>query len=366
MRRREISSSFWKDERVWGISDAARLAFIGLWQLADREGRLVDTPFSIGVEIRPWDPRSVAGLIDELVTAGLVIRYQVDGQRVLSMRPDAWRRHQRPHPKEQESKLPPPPSAPQHAETTQGAPLPAPRCSPESTKVLPSRAGSSEPSGPSGPSEPSGPSAGLTLLRRETPSPLPPTPSIERQAPASVAVVAHAVEPPKPKPVATAPPQPALTRPPRRLDPTDFADGLWVRLQKLREERLGLLREEPPHRHDLGDWVREAMLETQGDDERILAGFSEWLDDDWVRRRKATWDLWRSPKQWRRAMPAKTVRIEAPSCARCGEASIGQAWGTDVCAGCNAEWSASDGEGEAGFRAWLGRRPALRAVGGGL
>lgn len=183
---------------------------------------------------------------------------------------------------------------------------------------------------------------------------MPPTPSVERQAPPAI-VVAHAVEPPKPKPVATAPPQPALTRPPRKLDPTDFADGLWLRMQEIRERKLRLVRESAPHRHDLGEWVREAMLETQGDDERILQGYSEWLDDDWVKRRKAMWDIWRSPKQWRRAMPAKAAKAQAPPCcARCGAAAYAETWGaTPICVECTADWQATGGEGEASFRRWL-------------
>ena len=106
MRRREISPEFWRDERVWALSDSAKLLLPGIWQLADRAGRLLDKPFNIGVECRPWDVQSVAGLLVEIVQTGLLVRYEVDGVPLLAIPPAAWAKHQRPHPKEVPSKLP--------------------------------------------------------------------------------------------------------------------------------------------------------------------------------------------------------------------------------------------------------------------
>lgn len=159
MRRREISASFWTDERVWDLeSDAARLLLPGLWQIADRDGRLLDRPFDIGVQCRPWAPREVPALIDHVVEAGLLYRYEVDGVRCLAFPPKAWKKHQRPHPNERDSVLPEIPR-----ELLVGTPDGAPRSYVRSTKVLPTSvrpSGSSEPSGSSGPSGPSGSSGG--------------------------------------------------------------------------------------------------------------------------------------------------------------------------------------------------------------
>lgn len=175
---------------------------------------------------------------------------------------------------------------------------------------------------------------------RTPPAPLPPTPSVERQAP-----------------------QALLVRP---LDLENPHDAHWRRLQEVREAE-GYARDlQPPPRHEVAKYSSGIMLALNGDEERALESYAAWLREPWVRQRNGPWRLWL--KQWPEKLKPATQqreRVEAPCCARCGEASIGQAWGTDVCAGCNAEWSASDGEGEAGFRAWLGRRPALRAVGGG-
>lgn len=155
MRRREISPTFWGDERVWNLdSDAARLLLPGLWQLADRDGRLEDRPFDIGVKVRPWAPREAAGLIDQLVAAGLLVRYEVAGMRCLAFPSAAWKRHQRPHPKEAPSKLPAIPQGSEQGSTQVragehlGDPLPREEQEKGGTRsVMPSGLQAFEPSG---------------------------------------------------------------------------------------------------------------------------------------------------------------------------------------------------------------------------
>ncbi|HEY1087774.1 MAG TPA: hypothetical protein VGE37_08770, partial [Archangium sp.] len=131
MRRRDISPEFWRDERVFNLpSDAHRLLLPGLWQIADREGRLEDRPFNIGIECRPWDVQSVPALLEDLAAVGLIIRYEVAGQRLIALPPKAWKKYQRPHPNEVPSKLPGIP---------EGFEYGAPRYSVGSTKVLRTR-----------------------------------------------------------------------------------------------------------------------------------------------------------------------------------------------------------------------------------
>ncbi|GMV19066.1 MAG: hypothetical protein AMXMBFR56_72900 [Polyangiaceae bacterium] len=140
MRRREISPEFWTDEKVVGISDGAKLLFIGLWNLADREGRLEDRPLTIGLKVRPWDAQSAAGLLNEIAEAGLVVRYSAAGGRALMCIPQ-FKRHQHPHPREVQSGLPGP---------EQGAPEAPPRTDQSTAKEMASPAGSSGSSGSSG------------------------------------------------------------------------------------------------------------------------------------------------------------------------------------------------------------------------
>lgn len=156
MRKREISPSFWKDERVWKLSNDAKLFYVGLMQVADRDGRMIDKPFEIGVEAWPWAPGDAPKLLDEIVSVGLLGRYQVQDQRLLAFPLKAWRAHQRPHPKERASLLP---RNPLETDVAEGAPQPgkgapkgAPRSSPAGKRSSPAARDLLGPSGPSGPS----------------------------------------------------------------------------------------------------------------------------------------------------------------------------------------------------------------------
>jgi len=82
-RIRNIKPDFFDDEGLATVSSWARLCFIGLWTQADREGRLEDRPSRLKARLFPFDKVNVAHLIDELVTEGCVIRYQVDGANLL-------------------------------------------------------------------------------------------------------------------------------------------------------------------------------------------------------------------------------------------------------------------------------------------
>lgn len=234
MRRREISPEFWTDERVVELTDAAKLLFVGLWNLADREGRLEDRPLAIGFKVRPWAPREAAALLDELLQVGLIVRYVADGVAVLCI--PRFADHQRPHPKEVASKLPPPPSSPLPSPPPQ-PPIPtqdtasreksrqATEGNGEPGKAGTDRAGSSGPAGPSGSSGPSG-SAG--------PSPAAPVDVEARPG----WLHQHLVEP---------------TGDPESWDGMTF----WSWLQCRRRER-GCLVEKPPHPKKLSTWWSEA------------------------------------------------------------------------------------------------------------
>lgn len=118
MRRREVSPEFWTDERVVAVSDAAKLLFVGVLHIADREGRLLDRPMAISMKVRPWDAASGPAAFEELVAIGLIARYQVGSERY------AWvprfAKWQRPHPREQPSVIPPPSDEGHTREAMQG------------------------------------------------------------------------------------------------------------------------------------------------------------------------------------------------------------------------------------------------------
>lgn len=54
-RNRTIRAGFFQNEILGALPPLARLLFVGLWTIADREGRLEDRPLRIAVEILPYE-----------------------------------------------------------------------------------------------------------------------------------------------------------------------------------------------------------------------------------------------------------------------------------------------------------------------
>lgn len=106
MRARGIKPSFFTDERIVELGPLTRLLFIGLWCLADREGRLADKPKQIRLNVLPVDHCDVDAMLTELSNAGFLIRYDIEGQRFIQIK--NFTKHQSPHQKEQASTIPAP------------------------------------------------------------------------------------------------------------------------------------------------------------------------------------------------------------------------------------------------------------------
>lgn len=102
-----IKPEFFDDPDIADLSPLARLCFIGLWVQADKAGLLIDDPRRLKVRLFPYDDVDVAALIDELAAKRMVLRYSVDTKAYLSV--VKFLKHQRPHPKEPASTLPPVP-----------------------------------------------------------------------------------------------------------------------------------------------------------------------------------------------------------------------------------------------------------------
>jgi len=103
-RARNIKPGFFKNEDLAECSPWARLCFIGLWMLADREGRLEDRPKRIKGELFPYESFDAEPLLQELARYGFIERYEVDGVRVIAI--PKFADHQTPHIKEKPSELP--------------------------------------------------------------------------------------------------------------------------------------------------------------------------------------------------------------------------------------------------------------------
>uniref|UniRef100_A0A6M3KHL9 Uncharacterized protein n=1 Tax=viral metagenome TaxID=1070528 RepID=A0A6M3KHL9_9ZZZZ len=105
-RARNIKPGFFKNESLVELSYSTRLLFIGLWTLADREGRIEDRPKRIKMEIFPGDDVGIERGLTELHEAGFIHRYEANGGRYIEV--CAFLKHQNPHYKEAASTIPKP------------------------------------------------------------------------------------------------------------------------------------------------------------------------------------------------------------------------------------------------------------------
>lgn len=105
-RARNIKPGFFRDADLVELPFEARLLFIGLWTVADREGRLEDKPKQIKLDIFPADNVDCDALLGMLAGIGVIERYAVGGKRYIQV--TSFSKHQHPHKTECESTIPAP------------------------------------------------------------------------------------------------------------------------------------------------------------------------------------------------------------------------------------------------------------------
>jgi hypothetical protein len=109
-RIRTVKPEYWSSEQVMACSRNSRLLFIGLWNFADDCGRLADSAKSIKAQIFPGDDdvnsENVRGMLDELSSNGLLLKYEVNGKAYLEITGWKHQKIDRPQP----PKHPPPDS----------------------------------------------------------------------------------------------------------------------------------------------------------------------------------------------------------------------------------------------------------------
>lgn len=103
-RIRTIKPEFYTNEQVASVAYEWRLLFVGLWLHADREGRLQDRPVRLKAMLFPYDDLDVESGLGCLANAGLIVRYEGDGKRLIAI--PKFLDHQRPNSKEPPSELP--------------------------------------------------------------------------------------------------------------------------------------------------------------------------------------------------------------------------------------------------------------------
>ena len=105
-RARNIKPGFFKNEELGELPPAVRLFFVGLWCVADREGRFEDRPRRLWAEIMPYDQYEGDAAMEQLAARGFVVRYEVGGVRYAQI--VNFLKHQAPHYKEVASGIPSP------------------------------------------------------------------------------------------------------------------------------------------------------------------------------------------------------------------------------------------------------------------
>lgn len=106
-RARNIKPGFFKNELLAEMPPEIRLLFMGLWCIADREGRFEERPKKIKMELFPCDSFSIEDGLARLAQDGFLIRYEVEGKRYAQV--VNFTKHQMPHHKEVQSEIPAPP-----------------------------------------------------------------------------------------------------------------------------------------------------------------------------------------------------------------------------------------------------------------
>lgn len=112
-RIRYLKPDFFKDEDLAEHPYWIRLLFAGLWNIADKEGRLEDRIKRIKIDVFPYDKVDIEKGLQELSKPKntskkpFIQRYDINGDKFIQI--VNWHKHQKPHHTEQESKIPPAP-----------------------------------------------------------------------------------------------------------------------------------------------------------------------------------------------------------------------------------------------------------------
>jgi hypothetical protein len=111
-RIRSIHPDICDDETVAELSAYAFRTWVLLWTHLDDDGRGIDNPKLWKGKLYPLSDDVTSDRVErdlsELTACGLLIRYEANGRRWITAKPEAWKKYQRPQ-KPTPSKLPAPP-----------------------------------------------------------------------------------------------------------------------------------------------------------------------------------------------------------------------------------------------------------------
>lgn len=104
-------------------------------------------------------------------------------------------------------------------------------------------------------------------------------------------------------------------------------EGFWTACQDKRDAIPGMVRETPPARLD--HWFSEAMMQVNGDEQRLLAGYEQFLVDPFWRNeatRRCHWGGW--VKQWRDFVSRAASPVTTKSSTKAPVAAESVDWST--------------------------------------
>ena len=105
-RSRNIKPAFFLNEELAELDPIDRLAFIGLWTIADYKGCLENRPKRIKATILPYDNCDIEKIMINLEQSRFIASYNIQGKPYIKI--INFEKHQNPHPNERKggSKIP--------------------------------------------------------------------------------------------------------------------------------------------------------------------------------------------------------------------------------------------------------------------
>lgn len=100
-RSRNIKPGFFQNEQLGELEPIARLAFIGMWTVADFKGCLEFRPKRLKIQLLPYDDCDLEKIAINLDKSGLIRMYSVQGNRYIKIL--KFEEHQNPHKNERDA-----------------------------------------------------------------------------------------------------------------------------------------------------------------------------------------------------------------------------------------------------------------------
>jgi uncharacterized protein YlbG (UPF0298 family) len=100
-RSRNIKPSFFQNEELGELSPITRLAFIGMWTIANYQGCIEYRPKRLKVQLLPYDDCNIQKIVNDLDKARLIRLYSVYDIEYIKI--INFEKHQNPHKNEREA-----------------------------------------------------------------------------------------------------------------------------------------------------------------------------------------------------------------------------------------------------------------------